>query len=176
MVNRYKISDPDNPKFSIFLSDESETLAFGQGLTMLFQKSGIFPAILFKGELGAGKTTMIRGIVRSLPGGEEAEVSSPSFNILNIYPADPEVAHFDLYRLEGRSMDPESEDILLDRTRLVLVEWSEFLSEWAMPDDALLINLSIDGSGRLAEVKAVGDVGNLTNHLKNSLQAVHAAL
>lgn len=155
-------------QFSFFLTDESQTLAFGQGLVRIFQESGRYPAILFKGELGAGKTTMIRGIVRALPGGEEAEVSSPSFNILNIYPAEPEVAHFDLYRLEGGKMDPESEDILLDKSRLVLVEWSDFLPEWAMPDDALLINLRIDRSGRMAEVKAIGDIGDLAKYLKSS--------
>lgn len=162
--------------FSIFLRDESKTLAFGQGLARLFQESGIYPAILFKGELGAGKTTMIRGIVNALPGGQDSEVSSPSFNILNIYPAEPEVAHFDLYRLEGRNMDPESEDILLDRTRLVLVEWSEFLPEWAVPDNVLFINLRIDRSGRLAEIKAIGDTGDLAKHIENSLQSDLTAL
>lgn len=163
----------DALQFSFFLIDESQTLAFGKSLSRLFQEAGIYPAVLFQGELGAGKTTMIRGIVRALPDGEDAEVSSPSFNILNIYPAEPEVAHFDLYRLEGGNMDPESEDILLDKSRLVLVEWSEFLPDWAVPDDALLINLRIDQSGRMAEVKTVGD---LTKNLKDSLQAMSSRL
>jgi tRNA threonylcarbamoyladenosine biosynthesis protein TsaE len=57
--------------------------------------------VLLRGDLGSGKTTFVRGLVAALPGGEEAEVASPSFNLVNVYPTRPEVVHMDLYRLRG---------------------------------------------------------------------------
>ena len=58
-----------------------------------------------EGELGAGKTTLVRGLVEALPGGQDAEVASPSFNLVNLYPTQPETAHVDLYRCEGAPLD-----------------------------------------------------------------------
>ncbi len=139
-------------EFAIFLEDEDETLRLGQNLAKLFMSLGRYPALFFSGPLGAGKTTMIRGIVKNLPGGRDAQVSSPSFNILNIYPTQPETAHFDLHRLEGMGLDPESEDILLDEDRFILVEWSEFLPDNLWPADIMRVNICIQGRGRTAVV------------------------
>ena len=55
--------------------------------------------ILFYGDLGSGKTTFTRGFIEALPGGENAEVSSPSFTLCNSYPTTPSVIHCDLYYL-----------------------------------------------------------------------------
>lgn len=52
------------------------------------------------GDLGAGKTCFVRGLVGGLDRAAAAEVSSPTYAICNLYPSDPPVAHFDLYRLE----------------------------------------------------------------------------
>lgn len=146
------------------LKDEDETLSLGRGLAKIFIRLDKYPAVLFSGPLGAGKTTMIRGIVDALPGGGEAAVSSPSFNILNIYPTTPEVAHFDLYRLEGLGLDPESEDILLEENMLVLVEWSEFLPGDLQPENSVQVNLFFLDSGRRAELiikdKSIKDMIN----------------
>ena len=62
------------------------------------------PVILLMGDLGAGKTTLIRFLVEALPGGENAEVASPSFTLCNVYPTTPKVQHFDLYRLPPGSV------------------------------------------------------------------------
>lgn len=138
-------------KISFDLKDEHETLSLGAGLAEIFMRLDKYPAVLFSGPLGAGKTTMIRGIVGALPGGGDAAVSSPSFNILNIYPTTPEAAHFDLYRLEGLGLDPESEEILLNEKMLVLVEWSEFLPRDLRPENSVQVNLLVRDSGRRAE-------------------------
>jgi tRNA threonylcarbamoyladenosine biosynthesis protein TsaE len=139
-------------KISFDLKDEGETLSLGAGLAEIFMLLDKYPAVLFSGPLGAGKTTMIRGIVKALPGGGDAAVSSPSFNILNIYPTTPETAHFDLYRLEGLGLDPESEDILLNENMLVLVEWSEFLPRGQRPENSVQVSLFMRDSGRRAEL------------------------
>jgi tRNA threonylcarbamoyladenosine biosynthesis protein TsaE len=139
-------------KISFDLKDEDETLSLGAGLAEIFMRLDKYPAVLFSGPLGAGKTTMIRGIVGTLPGGGDAAMSSPSFNILNIYPTIPETAHFDLYRLEGLGLDPESEEILLNENMLVLVEWSEFLPRDLWPEDSVQVNLFIRDSVRRAEL------------------------
>jgi tRNA threonylcarbamoyladenosine biosynthesis protein TsaE len=140
-----------------FFGDEHRTLCFGKCLAETFRILDKYPALLFSGPLGAGKTTMIRGIVRAMPGGHEAEVSSPSFNILNIYPTRPETAHFDLYRTSGTGLDPESEDVLLDEGMFIVVEWSEFLPEYLWPEDFILIELSLQGKARAARMTIKDD-------------------
>lgn len=160
--------DKTSASLSFFLKDQSRTVYLGQKLADYFMHMGKYPVLLFAGPLGAGKTTMIRGIVQSLPGGRYAEVSSPSFNILNIYPTSPETAHFDLYRLEGGDLDPESEEILFDESRLVLVEWSQHLPEDFRPADSMKIILSFEGRGRKAQIVA-GDE-QLGEKLFRSLQ------
>ena len=139
-------------KISFFLEDEHETFVLGRCLAEVFNRLETYPALLFTGAPGTGKTTMIRGIVRTLPGGADAEISSPSFNILNIYPTRPETAHFDLYRLEDAGLDPESEEVLLDREKFIFVEWSEFLPSELRPADAILISLELQVRGRAVEM------------------------
>jgi tRNA threonylcarbamoyladenosine biosynthesis protein TsaE len=82
---------------------------------------------MLEGALGAGKTTLVRGLVAALPGGEEAEVSSPSFNVLNLYPTTPPTAHFDLYRLENQPPDESLLECIEAGAHLLLIEWPQYL-------------------------------------------------
>lgn len=117
------------------------TLRLGGLLAGLLAGRGSLPPLLLEGSLGAGKTTLVRGLVAGLPNASAAEVSSPSFNIVNFYPTRPEVAHFDLYRLEGRP-PPEALFEALDRPDLwVIVEWAGHLDRRHWPEDALLVSL-----------------------------------
>ncbi len=93
---------------------------------------------------------MIRGIVSALPGGDQAEISSPSFNLVNIYPTSPQTAHVDLYRLGGMDLDEFVQEILLSQDMLVLVEWSEYLSPGLTPADRIEVALSFSGESRTA--------------------------
>ncbi|WP_029895243.1 tRNA (adenosine(37)-N6)-threonylcarbamoyltransferase complex ATPase subunit type 1 TsaE [Desulfohalovibrio reitneri] len=139
------------------LADERATLALGGWLAeCLAERSGL--ALLLEGPLGSGKTTLVRGLTRVLPGGDQAEVASPSFNIVNIYPTTPEVAHFDLYRLEGSPPGEEYEEWLDMPGAVVAVEWAEYLNPGLLPDDRLTLRWvePLDG-GRLVEIAARGE-------------------
>ena len=57
--------------------------------------------VLLQGDLGAGKTTFVRGFVRALKGGEDVVVQSPTFALARSYQTTPLVRHLDLYRLQG---------------------------------------------------------------------------
>jgi tRNA threonylcarbamoyladenosine biosynthesis protein TsaE len=77
--------------------------------------------VLVSGELGAGKTTFVRGACRAL--GVTAKVTSPTFTIGQLYAGQPDVAHLDLYRLEGA--EPGLLEDYLTPDRIGFMEWPE---------------------------------------------------
>jgi tRNA threonylcarbamoyladenosine biosynthesis protein TsaE len=77
--------------------------------------------VLVSGELGAGKTTFVRGAARAL--GVTARVTSPTFTIGHLYAGAPDVAHLDLYRLDGS--EPGLLDDYLTPDRIAFLEWPE---------------------------------------------------
>jgi tRNA threonylcarbamoyladenosine biosynthesis protein TsaE len=77
--------------------------------------------VLVSGELGAGKTTFVRGACRVL--GVTAKVTSPTFTIGQLYAGNPDVAHLDLYRLDGA--EPGLLDDYLTPDRIGFLEWPE---------------------------------------------------
>jgi len=77
--------------------------------------------VLVAGELGAGKTTFVRGACRAL--GVTAQVTSPTFTIGQLYAGSPDVAHLDLYRLEHA--EPDILDDYLTPDRIAFMEWPE---------------------------------------------------
>jgi tRNA threonylcarbamoyladenosine biosynthesis protein TsaE len=95
------------------------------------------PVILLMGDLGAGKTTFISFLVEALPGGENAEVASPSFTLCNVYPTTPEVQHFDLYRLPSGCSDEMLEESLDAVRGLIFIEWAEYLPGRIFPVDRI---------------------------------------
>lgn len=148
----------------LYIPGTRDTLQLGE---ILASKLAAIPAfaLLLQGELGSGKTTLVRGLVESLPGGEQAEVSSPSFNIFNIYPTKPEVIHFDLYRLEEQGFDEGLVDYLHTDQQLVVVEWAEFLPASYWPQDYLLFNFEHTEKERKIMITAKGK--NSAQFLKN---------
>ena len=91
------------------------------------------------GELGSGKTTMIKGIVKYLTG---KEATSPSFVLINEYPGEIPVFHFDLYRLRCKiDMENIGWEEYLDKG-LVLIEWADRMKD-ILPANATLVNISI---------------------------------
>jgi len=130
----------------MILRNEAETLAVGRALADMVQAGDL---ITLSGELGAGKTTLARGLLRGL--GLDEEVPSPSFAIMLPYHP-PQlrlpVAHVDLYRLE----DPgEMEELGLSEARsegLLLVEWPERAIGAPLLAGALAIRLDLVAGGR----------------------------
>lgn len=96
--------------------------------------------ICLDGELGVGKTLFVRAIARTL--GVESDVTSPTFNLMNIYDAACPIVHFDLYRITS---EEELEDIgfyeYAEATEgIVLIEWAEKFPD-AMPADHLSVRI-----------------------------------
>ena len=106
--------------------------------------------VAFYGELGAGKTTMIKGIAAGL--GVADVVKSPSFVIVTEYVGRLPVYHVDLYRLDEKS-DFESIglDSYLDGDGVCFIEWAE-RAEKALPDTAIRVRMSVEGQGRRVEI------------------------
>ena len=131
---------------------EYETEAFGRELAGRLKA----PAVLcLYGDLGAGKTALVRGLAEGL--GIRAQVSSPTFTIVNEYAGRPELIHFDMYRLQGADelFDIGWEDYLR-RDAILAVEWSENVPG-ALPEERLELRLSGSGNEpRSVEAEALG--------------------
>ena len=85
--------------------------------------------VLLRGALGAGKTTLTRGIALGLGLDDPGVVNSPSFTIVNIYHGSCPIYHVDLYRLEGkRDLYSVGIDEFMGTEGVTIVEWSEKLS------------------------------------------------
>jgi tRNA threonylcarbamoyladenosine biosynthesis protein TsaE len=103
--------------------------------------------LLLTGPLGAGKTIFVKGIAAALDI-DPAEVTSPSFTLVNPYAGRLPLFHIDLYRLdEGPSAAHavDLEELLSDERAVVVIEWSERLGQYPLPRNAWRIAISGDG-------------------------------
>src|SRR5436305_14369998 len=109
------------------MASEAATVALGMALGAQLAKTfSRRRAVLLIGNLGAGKTTMAKGIVRGLGAAEPDEVSSPTFTLIHEYGTAGRVYHIDLYRLdEPRQVATLGLDEIFEREAVVLVEWGE---------------------------------------------------
>jgi tRNA threonylcarbamoyladenosine biosynthesis protein TsaE len=104
-------------------ASEEETISLGERLARELPRRGV---VLLIGNLGAGKTTIAKGIVRGRGAAEPDEVSSPTFTLIHEYGPDASVYHIDLYRLdEPRQVATLGLEEIFDRDALVLIEWGE---------------------------------------------------
>lgn len=101
---------------------EEETIALARKLASLFRPGDV---IVLSGALGSGKTVFVRGLAAAM-GLDETQVNSPSFTLVNEYPGEQALYHFDLYRLGDISELVEiGWDEYLSREGVVVVEWGE---------------------------------------------------
>jgi tRNA threonylcarbamoyladenosine biosynthesis protein TsaE len=119
---------------------EEETIALGVKLAAKLPSKAV---VLLIGNLGAGKTTLAKGIVTGLGAASPEEVSSPTFTLIHEY--SPTVYHIDLYRLDrADQVATLGLDEIFDRQAVVLIEWGERFPE-LMPDDRIEIRLRATG-------------------------------
>ncbi len=122
-------------------ASEGETIALGRDLARALPRRA---AVLLIGNLGAGKTTLAKGIVEGLLAAAPDEVSSPTFTLIHEY-GGGRVYHIDLYRLEEpREVATLGLDEILDREAVVLIEWGERFPE-LMPPERIEIRLRAAG-------------------------------
>jgi tRNA threonylcarbamoyladenosine biosynthesis protein TsaE len=140
---------------SAFLEDESATLAFGARLAQVLE-SGLYIALC--GDLGSGKTTLVRGVLRGL--GYQGKVKSPTYTLVELYNLSRlDLYHFDLYRFK----DPQElldagfgEDF--DSRNVCLVEWPE-RAHGLLPAPDLRISLIEERGGRRVRIAAETELG-----------------
>ncbi|MCK9563674.1 MAG: tRNA (adenosine(37)-N6)-threonylcarbamoyltransferase complex ATPase subunit type 1 TsaE [Bacteroidales bacterium] len=143
----------DEP-FTVYLEDENAMVAFGQRLG-----AGLRTGIIhLSGDLGAGKTTLCRGILRAR--GHAGAVKSPTFTLVEPYDFDDgAVFHFDLYRLvDGEELEYMGIRDYVRDDSLCIIEWPEKGGDHLGTPD-LDIRLSIEGRGRGLVMIPLSDSG-----------------
>jgi len=151
-----------------FLEGEVETEKLGNKLARLAKQSSQGLIVFLEGDLGMGKTTLSRGVIRGL--GHKGAVKSPTYTLVEPYEdLIPPAYHFDLYRLG----DPEELEYMgirdyFNGQSICLIEWPE-RGEGLLPQADLEIHLECQGEGRSAVVRAGSEQGAL---LLNELELI----
>ncbi|MCC6656790.1 MAG: tRNA (adenosine(37)-N6)-threonylcarbamoyltransferase complex ATPase subunit type 1 TsaE [Rhodocyclaceae bacterium] len=145
----------DDDSLTLSLSDEAATLAIGARLAQALAPGLV---IYLEGDLGSGKTTLVRGVLRGL--GWQGNVKSPTYTLVELYAISSlNLHHFDFYRF---SQPEEYLDAGLDEYfqggAVCLVEWPDKAGDYLAPAD-LRVLLSIEGGGRRAEFIPVTEAG-----------------
>lgn len=126
---------------------EDETRALGRDLAGRLPEHGV---VLLTGELGAGKTTLAKGIAEGRGAARAEDVSSPTFTLIHEYGDPVSIYHIDLYRLdtleEARRLGLED---IYDMRALVLIEWGERFTELLPPER---VEISIHATGEQVRV------------------------
>lgn len=140
---------------TIFLPDETATLEFGAALWRAVDGGGL---IFLSGDLGAGKTTLARGLLRAA--GVTGAVKSPTYTLVEEYRLpDRMLYHFDLYRLGGaEELEWMGIRDYLERDALCLIEWPE-RGAGVLPQADLHLHLEPVAEGRQVEIFAATERG-----------------
>ncbi|MCF6113760.1 tRNA (adenosine(37)-N6)-threonylcarbamoyltransferase complex ATPase subunit type 1 TsaE [Mesorhizobium muleiense] len=135
-----------------FLADEAATARLGEDLAMSLRPGDV---LALRGDLGAGKSSLARALIRAMTDDAGLDVPSPTFTLVQSYEARVPVHHFDLYRLSAAS---ELDELGFDEALAqgaALVEWPE-RAEAYLPKTAVLIELVHQDDGRLARLSGQG--------------------
>lgn len=136
------------------LADEAATLAFGARLAR-----NLAPGLVFHlyGDLGAGKTTLVRGLLRAR--GYSGRVKSPTYTLAEVYALPGfELYHFDLYRMHDPRewLDAGFRD--MNETAVSLIEWPDKAAGW-LPAPDVILRLGICETGREVSCEAASARG-----------------
>lgn len=150
-------------QWSTLLASEADTTSFGIHLGKSLQGGEV---IALFGDLGSGKTTLVRAMGRGM-GKDATDITSPTFVFIQEYAGQPPLVHADLYRLDSSQ---EYEQLGLsdyfDGSWVVAIEWAEKMSV-QLPQDRLEIHLSHQGSTkRQLLLQGTGTTGvQLVDHM-----------
>ena len=154
--------------FTLLLEDETATVNMGGRLAQVVQQGAV---IFLHGDLGAGKTTLTRGIVQGL--GHTGKVKSPTYTLVEPYElANCSVYHFDLYRLGN----PEELEYMGIRdyfapTAICVIEWPE-KGHGFIPTPDLNITMQYQGEQRQISIETESERGiAILNTLQNDEQS-----
>ena len=150
---------PEAGTSDAFLADEAATLALGHRFAQQLPPAARPLVMYLDGELGAGKTTFVRGLLQGL--GHRGPVRSPTYGLISEYElAGGRALHLDLYRLH----DPEELHNLglgdyLPGSRLWLIEWPDRAGEQGLPPADVTLRLDPETGGRRANWRAFSALG-----------------
>ena len=123
-------------KEHFLICNEKETKALGCKLAKKLPSGSV---VALKGDLGAGKTTLVRGVAEGL--NIKEVVQSPTFNIMKIYlKGDRPLIHIDAYRLADLNTDIGLDEYIGYETGLTMIEWPDYISN-LLPEDVIIITL-----------------------------------
>ncbi|HLP70989.1 MAG TPA: tRNA (adenosine(37)-N6)-threonylcarbamoyltransferase complex ATPase subunit type 1 TsaE [Rhizobium sp.] len=136
---------------TLFLAAEDETRRLGEDLALAVTTGD---CLALSGDLGAGKSTLARALLRAMADDDDLDVPSPTFTLVQNYDLRLPVAHFDLYRLgDERELEEIGFSDALD-TGICLVEWPEKAGQ-ALPADRIDIQLDFERGGRRVTISAL---------------------
>ena len=120
------------------------TVALGRRLATRLEPGDV---VALRGEVGAGKTHLVKGVAAGL-GVDPRTVTSPTFGLVQLYDGDVPLVHIDLYRLERTSdLDAIGFDEALDERAVCLVEWPELAAD-RLPEETVQLRLTHLGGDR----------------------------
>ena len=140
----------------MLIKGEGKMRQFGADLIAACDTGGV---IGLQGNLGTGKTTMVRGALESL--GVNSGVRSPTYTLIEYYDLVPLcIAHFDLYRLaDGEELEYLGYRDYLNASTICLIEWPE-RAEGFLSNVGLEVGINYDANGRLVELIPTSDWGS----------------
>lgn len=141
---------------NIELQSEADMKAFGAKLGALLRGGEVIELV---GDVGAGKTTLTKGIAAGM--GIDEDIQSPSFTISRVYdtPGGVNLAHYDFYRLQDAGiMADELHETIHDASTVTIIEWAEIVED-VLPSDRLDIRISSPSeTTRSVTIQAGGQV------------------
>ncbi|WP_020209821.1 tRNA (adenosine(37)-N6)-threonylcarbamoyltransferase complex ATPase subunit type 1 TsaE [Gilvimarinus chinensis] len=145
-------------EWTTFLADEVATVRAGNAVGAAMAKTDGLLTVHLQGDLGAGKTTLTRGVLQHF--GHSGAVKSPTYTLVEVYElSERTVYHFDLYRLG----DPEELEYMGIRdyfsgNSISLIEWPS-RGEGVLPTPDVVATLKVQDGGRVVKLEASSDLG-----------------
>lgn len=145
----------EEKEFIFESTDVEQTLRLGNLLGTLLAPGDVIALV---GELGAGKTTLVKGIARGLGVADKRAVKSPTFSLIHRYEGRIPIHHFDVYRLKGtQEMFDLGSDEMIYGDGVAIIEWADKVPE-CLPEKHLEITLSlVSNHERTIQLRSYGE-------------------